>query len=441
MSSTPLIGAAIAVFVVAALLYYQSTSLEAFANPSTTTGEDKSPVPADLNTAPVAAVTQTIPPGTQRPLNVPGPAVATTAKEAPAQRKDLNELDNKISTWLDGATQREGDSPGTLTPEQLQRRVMLQARLADVRTQLGTGMITDSYRVVAQETLDLRRENAGWRQMAPTLEAVHDFAKGYRADDFLTAELYAQFRGLFNAGLKEMQGLMQPDPLQRVRLQQLQVIRQDIESAERRLPQGAVLPIRVASAQLFLKQMLKPDQPMPTLFSMEPNPATLPSHADSPADVIGALKDIQWKLTVSYDPAEQELKRAVADMLDRLQAGAASRQEIEAARNSVISLQNRRAPMAAAPGTLMRVSGFGSRKLPIEYDPSNLPKRAMTLCKQVREAFPADAEALGCPGPGPASKHRIDSELEAESTINIVCDRLRYSVPSVSPEQFNCPKG
>lgn len=434
MSSTPLIGAAIAVFIIAALLYYQSTSLEAFANPSTTTGEDKAPVPADLNTAPVAAPTQTIPPGTHRPLNVPGPATATTAKEAPAQRKDLEELDNKITTWLDGATQREGDSPGTLTPEQLQRRVMLQARLADVRTQLGTGHITDTYRVVAQETLDLRRENAGWRQMAPTLEAVHDFAKGYRLDDFLTADLYAQFRGLFNAGLKEMQDLMQPDPLQRVRLQQLQVIRQDIESAERHSAPGIPPPIRVASAQLFLKQMLKPDQPMPTLFSMEPNPATLPSHVESPADVIGALKDIQWKLTVSYDPAEQELKRAVTDMLDRLQAGAASRQEIEAARNSVVSLQNRRSPMAAAPGALMGVSGFGSRKLPIQYDPSNLTKRASTLCKQVREAFPSDAEALGCP------KHRIDSELEAETTINVVCDRLRYSVPSVTPEQFNCPR-
>lgn len=436
MSSTPLIGAAIAVFIIAALLYYQSTSLEAFANPSTTTGEDKAPVPADLNTAPVAAPTQTIPPGTQRPLNVPGPAAATTAKEAPAQRKDLEELDNKITTWLDGATQREGDSPGTLTPEQLQRRVMLQARLADVRTQLGTGMLTDSYRVVAQETLDLRRENAGWRQMAPTLEAVHDFAKGYKPDDFLTADLYVQFRGLFNAGLKEMQGLMQPDPLQRVRLQQLQVIRQDIESVERRSAPGIPPPIRVASAQLFLKQMLKPDQPMPTLFSMEPNPATLPSHVESPADVIGALKDIQWKLTVSYDPAEQELKRAVTDMLVRLQAGAASRQEIEAARNSVISLQNRRAPMAAAPGALMGVSGLGSRKLPNQYDPSNLTKRAATLCKQVREAFPADAEALGCPGP----RHHIDSEMEAETTINVVCDRLRYSVPSVTPEQFNCPR-
>lgn len=440
MSSTPLIGAAIAVFVVAALLYYQSTSLEAFANPSTTTGEDKAPVPADLNTAPVAAPTNNIPPGTQRPLNVPGPSVGATAKEAPAQRKDLNELDNKITTWLDGATQREGDSPGTLTPDQLQRRVMLQARLVDVRTQLGTGMITDSYRVVAQETLDLRRENTGWGQMAPTLEAVNAFAAGYKPDDFLTADLYAQFRGLFNAGLKEMQNVMQPDPLQRVRLQQLQVIRQDIESAERRSAQGTILPIRVAAAQLFLKQMLKPDQPMPTLFSMEPNPATLPmQHADSPADVIGALKDIQWKLTVSYDPAEQELKRAVASMLDRLQAGAASRQEIEAARSSVISLQNRRGPAAMGPGALMGVSGFGSRKLPLEYDPSNVLKRATTLCKQVREAFPADAEALGCPGP--ASKHRIDSEIEAESTIKIVCDRLRYSVPSVTPEQFNCTKG
>jgi hypothetical protein len=58
--------------------------------------------------------------------------------------------------------------------------------------------------------------------------------------------------------------------------------------------------------------------------------------------------------------------------------------------------------------------------------------RAQTLCKQIREAFPLDADALGC-------RHHISDNYEAETVINTVCDRIRYSVPTVSPEQFNCP--
>ncbi len=71
---------------------------------------------------------------------------------------------------------------------------------------------------------------------------------------------------------------------------------------------------------------------------------------------------------------------------------------------------------------------------PIAYDPTDLVKRANVLCKQVAEAFPHDAAALGCP------KKPVSNDYEAETTINTVCDRLRYSVPDVSPEQFNCPK-
>ena len=58
--------------------------------------------------------------------------------------------------------------------------------------------------------------------------------------------------------------------------------------------------------------------------------------------------------------------------------------------------------------------------------------RTRTLCHRIREAFPEDAEALGC--------QKVETELEAESVINTVCSRLRFSVPTVSPEQFGCPK-
>jgi hypothetical protein len=156
---------------------------------------------------------------------------------------------------------------------------------------------------------------------------------------------------------------------------------------------------------------------------MEPNPATLPSLSASPRDILGQLRDIKWRLTVSYDPAGQELVRTVSALMQRLQANDVKPAEVEAARSTVAELQNRMSP-----------SGMTSTSQTVAYDPQNLRKRAQTLCRQVSEATtPEDAAALGCP------TVPIDTEYEAESTINIVCDRIRYSVPSMSPSQFNCP--
>jgi hypothetical protein len=174
---------------------------------------------------------------------------------------------------------------------------------------------------------------------------------------------------------------------------------------------------------------------------MEPNPALLPaSPAQSPADIIRDLRDIQWRLTVTYNPAEQELQRAVAAMLSRLQTGAASPEEVQTARNQVAALHAQNGPvpaptpMMADPGARLVRPTAGTQ--PIAYDPTDLVTRASVLCKQIAEAFPHDTEALGCP----KANRKPANDYEAETVINTVCDRLRYSVPDVSPEQFNCPK-
>lgn len=457
MSSTAAISAAVSIFIVSALLYYQARPMgynEGFISPPVAgrpygafgNADETYPVPADLDKALPTKPTTHVPTATQRPTGQPGAGHAN--REAMAARKDLNELDNKITTWLDGAGQREKERPGSLTHVQLQRRVMLQGRLADVRTQMTNGLITDSYRTVAQETADLRRANSGWRQASPSLEQIHDFASGVNPESFLTEELYTEFRRIFDAGLLELNGQIQPDPLQRVRHQQLQLIKQDFQVAER---QYGVPPIRVSAAKLFLQQMLKPDQPLPTIFSMEPNPATLPKpHEENPADVLNSLRDINWKLSVSYDPAGDELKRSIAAMMDRLQSGAASPAEVIAARSSVAALQTRRSPAAAvgggpspsmylplasASGMRVNTASHISPKMIVAsrvgYDPKDLVTRANRLCHQIREAFPHDAEALGC--------QAVHDTAQAETVINTVCDRLRTSVPSVSPAQFNCP--
>ncbi len=408
------IVAAVAVFAVAALLYYQSYGIaEAFDNQSKYDN-----VPADLHRAPVVVGLSQLPSSDQRPMAVPGPL--TAPKDAMATRKDLAELEVQIATWLDGAAQRERERPGNLTPEQLQRRVMLTARINDIRNQLGANMITDPYRIVAAETRELRTENAGWRQMAPNIADIHEFGRGIGSDVFLTPEQYAQFRGLFDAVTLELQSFIQPDPLQRVRAQQLQVMQQELIAQEARY-RPTPPPIRMGSARLYLQQALKPDQPLPTLFSMEPDYSRLGRFVDSPVDVLGQLQDIAWSLNVTYDPAGQELKRSVSAMIDRVKAGALSP---EAARAQIATFQNYRSPGPAVLAT------------PAPYNPRDLTKRAHTLCKQIHEAFPGkDAEALGCPPAG----RSIQTTSEAETVINTVCDRLRYSVPSVSPEQFNCP--
>jgi hypothetical protein len=407
MVSNATIGAAIAIFVVAALLYYQAhaTGLEAFQD-----------VPADLNKAPLnPSYSAALPAPAQRPAGVPGPG--TAPKEALASQKDLMNLESKLTVWLDGAAQRENENAAILTPDQRQQRVVYMARVNDIRAQLGTGLLTDPYRIVAQEIKDLERQNAEWKRGAPSLDALNSFATGEPTDSFLSPELYASFRQLFLAALADLKHHAQPDPLQRVRLQQLQVLHQDLEHAERKYRPP---PIRVGAAQLFLRQMLKADQPLPTLFSMESNPTTQPpSLAASPVDLINDLKDMQWKLIIQHTPGQQELRQAIAALLTRLQQPA-SPEEIEATRSHIAALKATQGPVAAPPA-------------PLQYDPRDLRKRATTLCKQVREAFPQDAEALGCP------RRPASDEFEAETIINTVCDRIRYSVPSVDPAQFNCP--
>jgi len=412
MSSPAILAATVVVFAVAALLYYQSQ--EGFSNRSSWTPSQTPiagrqydprmqayPVPADLSYAPVSEPSGSFPrppaTGGQRPDGVPG--AGSLPREALAQIRDLRELDSKITVWLDAASQMEREQPGSMTSDQLQRRVMLQARLADVRDQLGTGLVTDTWTSVADELRELRRENAGWQAQSPSIDAVYGFGQGKDPRAFLTADDYKVFFGYFNAGVLELQGLAQPDPIQKVRLQQLQVIRQDLIDTQRRT---GTPPIKMSAAQLFLRQMLKPDQPLPTLFSIEP--PLLKTFADSHTDVLADLQDIQWKLIVQYDPASQELKRAAADMLDRIQAGELTPQD---ARSQIVELRE-------------------------SYDPQNTIQRASRLCGLIRQAFPADADALGC--------RPIQNEYDAETVINTVCSRLRNSVPTVSPEQFNCPK-
>jgi hypothetical protein len=442
MSNPTLITAATAIFVVAAMLYAQmyvgsggggsegfavrspngsslqvASATEGYENPADTYKGDA--VPADLNRAPVVASVAQMQGTTQRPVAVPG--AITAPREALASQRELGELDTQISTWLAGAAQRERERIGALTPDQLQHRVILQGRQADVRTQLGTGLIMDSQRVVTQETLDLRHANAGWRQAAPTLEEVYLFGQGVRAERFLTADQYAQWRRLFNAGLAELQGVVQPDPLQRVRLQQLQVMREDLNIVE-----GAYHPppIRMGSAKLYLQQMLRSDQPLPTLFSMEPDMATMPKHADSPLDVLAQLKDMEWSLHVRYDPAGQALKSAVGELIQRIQREPVPPQEVGRLRAQIAELQT-----AQAPGAYNESEGDA-----VGYDPSDLITRARVLQRQIHEAFPHDATALGAP------KKPVETQYEAETVINTVCDRLYTSVPTVTAQQFNCPK-
>jgi len=389
------IVAAILFLIISALLFYQS-SHEPFAN-----------VPADLNFAPLAKPTTLIPSGTQRPTGLGGPGAPPTVS-----RKDLDELNNQLMIWINGASQRE-DAHG-LTDEQRQRTVLLQGRLADVRTQLATGNVTISPANVRKEIETLRTENTGWSKPLPSLAELGSFGKGASADAPMSPELLAKFKQLFHAGLAKLRDQPQPDPLTKLRLQQLDMLKQDLTSQS---------SIKTGTARLFLEQMLKPDQALPTLFHSSPHSPSPshnspshspPSHAQNPADVIAALKDVHWKLTIANDPTSNQLKQSVVQLLQKLQQGGASTAEVEASRASVIRLQNHLAPSAIAD----------------EKDP--FVSKAHVLCRQMREAFPGDAEALGCPQTNSMTRS------QAEATLNTVCERLRYSVPTVSPEQFGC---
>jgi hypothetical protein len=426
MTSIGLIGAAIAIFVIAALLYWQAgrQGMEHFMNPSAGLPRpDTAPnsVPADLNRAPpVGTSTGNTPSSLQRPVGVPGAGVAPAT--ALATRQQLMDLEDHLEVWLDSAAQLDNEEPGLLTAAQRQDMLRYQGRLADIRSQLGVGAITDFAIQVRKEMEELKQQNRQWKiGGSPSLEQLMAFGKGQSPDAFLDATAYGEFRGLFNGAVADLKSQTQPNPLLRVRLQQLQVTALDLTRAEK---QFSPPPITYAAARAFLRTMNRADQPLPTLLSlMGPDP-TLPPLSANPSDVIGALRDIQWRLTVTYNPADVQLKQAIATTLQRLQ-NAPSPADVEAARSQVMALQSRTAPVAAAD------AGLGA---PLRYDPNNLIARATTLCKQIREAFPHDADALGCP------TRPITDTAGAESTINIVCSRLRDSVPSVSPEQFNCPR-
>jgi len=461
MSSIVIIGAAVTIFIVAALLYYQANEFEGFADAEVknlnnawagwspqlppiagrlydpaSPANDTYPGLNDLSKAPISAPQGTIPRSNQRPDMIPGSRVVP--REALAEQKDLMELAAKITLWLESADQRNRERPGSLTGEQLQQRVLLQGRREDINTQLETGLIVDTYKTVADELMDMREKNVGWQQISPSLDAIYEFGQGKNPNAFLTHDEYVEFYQLFSTAIQELEGMTQPEPLQKVRLQQLQIMRQDLITNSKIL---GTPPIKMNGAKVYLRQMLKSDQPLPELYSLEPPPMDK-KHEDNPIDVISELRDIQWNLTVSYDPGAQEMKRATASLLDRLHAGQMSAQE---ARQHVAGLRNTRTPgpfeySAPGPVDIGSDSSVQTDGRPGRYDPKperkedrNLVERATLLCKQITEAFPEDANALGC-------RADIRSDYDAETVINTVCDRLRYSAPTVTPEQFGCPK-
>jgi hypothetical protein len=480
MSSTPIIGVAVLIFCVAALLYYQSTITEHFTSSSAEVNkmlnswstwnsnnlpiagraydpnksfEDKYAVPPDLNRAPISKP-GAYPPGalpttsSNKPQTAPG-APQNMLRQTMATTKDLSELDSKIMTWLAAASQRENERPGSLTPEQQERRIILQARVEDIRQQLGLNKISDSYRTVADEIMYLRKENAGWQHQAPFVSAAFSFGKDVNPDALLTKIQYDQFFGILGDGIKQYADLYQPDPLQKVRYQQLQIIRQNlIDSSSPTNPP----PIRMGAAQLFLRQMQRPEQPLPTLYSINApglsnqSGPLLPSEPSFqtaqqqglPDDVRDYIRNIQWELKMRYSPDELDMKRAAGALMDRLSVGPI---EPAAARRYIVKMDTLRQP--APFGTIIPVSRapvpMGQTNdlisnfvdMPSCMSDSKLIRGANQLCHRIRKAFPNDVEALGCAP--------VTTKYEAETVINSVCSRLDSSVPTVTSEQFNCP--
>lgn len=437
MSTVSLIITAILVFFVVALLYFQSRTegftINSILNKNPIAGRPYNPniVPGpmtDFTTTP--STTRTIfqgriPVSQQIQSQIPGGGTQTMPRESLAQIKDLRELDNKITTWLEAIGIKENEQPGSLIDAQRQERVQLLSRLRDVRDQIGTGVIVDTWKRVADETLALRRENQGWQQMSPSLEEVFTFGTGHDPNAFLTPDQYREFYDIFNAVILEMQGLAQPNPLQKIRLQQLQMMRQELMDHIAISKSHLNPPIQMGVARKYLSTILKPDQPLPSLVSMDPpsfsssfllfplqtNPNTNPNpntninintntntnpHTN---DILSDLNDIELS---HFNPS---LKRVTTTIRNQIRSNQITPQD---ARNQVLALKSLNAP-------------------------SPFTNKANILCKQIYEAFPNDATALGC-------KPKITDDIDAESVIQTVCNRLRYSVPSVTPEQFNCPR-
>jgi hypothetical protein len=486
MASIKILAITIAIFVVAALLYLQSRqplNKEHFVSGAlerATWDPSKPPiagrlyspgsagVPGDLNRAQPTITTPppngSVPLSQQRPSQTPTGGSATMPRDALAQIKDLRELDSKIVTWLDAASQRERDTPGALTGSQRQERVMLSARLNDIRDQIGAGVVTDSWKTVSEEIRHLRDANAGWGEIAPSLEAINSFGSDSGSgsvssgsvssgsgsvssgsvssgsgsvssgsgsgsgsvssgsgDPLLTPAQFAEFNSLFNSAIREFQGLAQPDPLQKVRLQQLQVIRQEMMDTMNTMNMNTPIdnvvsgpPIRMSSAQLFLRQMLKPDQPLPSLIDFtatnrkeENTMNSLMSFVMGPS----SLGSKQMKRTLQQHYQGGPEPGPWNDRQDQF------------------------------PGQFPYPEPNPEHRPRDHYDPSDTVKNTLLMCARVREAFGLkDAIALGCPTKQ-SHPFGITHKGEAESVMRTVCDRIRESVPTVTPEQFGCPVG
>lgn len=269
MSSPVLIGAAIAIFVIAALLYVQSMS-EGFVNPGVQAMRaqmegtpEPADVPADLNQAPISKPVSVIPQVTSRSSSIPG-SLSATPKKALATKNELAELDNKLMTWLNAASQREVMNPLALSAEQREKRVLYQARSSAVRQQLGTGLITDASVDVADQIMTLREENAGW-QSAVYVD-TSTFNPAGSDNDFLTLVDYRTFRSIMLTALTSMKTSLTSNPLDLVRQKQLEQIDHELRVTDK---QGRTPLIRNAVAQDFLKVMLDSAQPLPSLITMD----------------------------------------------------------------------------------------------------------------------------------------------------------------------------
>jgi len=142
------------------------------------------------------------------------------------------------------------------------------------------------------------------------------------------------------------------------------------------------------------------------------------------------------------------MKRSAASLMDRLRAGGIS---VTDARSAAVQLDTRMQPLAfGSPGIISHFVGSDSsgpestssaqgpatgftqpKPKPVALEGTDLIKGANRLCRDVTKAFPRDAQALGC--------SPINTKFQAETVINTVCANIRSSVPSVTPEQFNCP--
>jgi hypothetical protein len=404
----------VAVFIISAILFYL--------HPQRPEGFEGS-VPADLNRAPIAKPNLSVPSSFQRPTGIPGPT--SSPHVSLATPKEIKNLDQDIMTWLTAASQLERDHPTALTPLQRQQRVLYQSRIRSLREQIGTGKIEDTAAQINKETLALRDENAVWTKPVTSMDAAITFGSSKNPDALLDKASYKEFRSLFETGINELKGQSLADPLQTVRLQQLQVTEQELKEIER----TSRIPIKFGAAKLFLQQMLQPTQPLPSLFSLDTQKSVGSGsrrHETDPANILPTLKDIQWTLTIQYNPGEQALLKSISEMIRHFESGKATPEDVIQAREEITDLQNRRGPAPYSPDAE-----------PLTYNPDALIKRADRLCYEVREAFPdhGNAEALGCP------KHQKNiDQFEAETIINTVCSRIRTSVPTVTPEQFNCPK-